>query len=165
MNTSGQDRSSLNILIDDSENFSADLEDIEDLTNHICHRFDITEATVNIVIADDKKISEFNKRFLGKLDTTDVISFDLSDENLRSFDIIVNAEMAKRQAKLRSHSIKAELALYITHGLLHNMGFDDADLPDAQKMHEMENLILTESGYGSVYGPIQGTTTVRKDNK
>jgi rRNA maturation RNase YbeY len=84
---------------------------------------------------------------------TDVISFDLSesDDELRTFDIIVNADQAQRQADQRDHSQLAELALYVTHGMLHNLGFDDATEELSQKMHSMEDQILQKTGFGVVY--------------
>ena len=59
--------------------------------------------------------------------------------------------MAVRQASLRGHSSEAELALYITHGLLHKLGFDDSTKGRAKKMHDIENEILQQLGYGLVY--------------
>jgi probable rRNA maturation factor len=59
--------------------------------------------------------------------------------------------MAVRQALLRNHSSQAELALYITHGLLHNLGFDDTAEDQAEEMHNTEDEILKQLGYGLVY--------------
>ena len=59
--------------------------------------------------------------------------------------------MAVRQANLRGHASQAELALYITHGLLHNLGFDDSTDSKARKMHDTEDNILQQLGYGFVY--------------
>ena len=67
------------------------------------------------------------------------------------FELVVNGEMAVRQAKQRGHSGEAELALYVTHGLLHNLGFDDSTKKKAQKMHRAEDEILQQFGYGLVY--------------
>jgi probable rRNA maturation factor len=64
---------------------------------------------------------------------------------------VVNAEMANRQAAKRGHSPEAELALYITHGLLHNLGFDDLSSEDAKKMHETEDAMLQQLGFGIIY--------------
>ena len=47
-------------------------------------------------------------------------------QEARIFDLIVNGELAAREAARRGHGAEAELALYITHGLLHNLGFNDA---------------------------------------
>ena len=51
----------------------------------------------------------------------------------------------------RGHDAEAELALYVVHGLLHNIGYDDLTEADARKMHGMEDEILECFGYGTVY--------------
>jgi probable rRNA maturation factor len=111
----------------------------------------VSGAVVSIAIVGDAEIRKMNKRFLKRNRTTDVVSFDLSDSNRKLFELVVNGEMAVRQAKRRGHSDEAELALYVTHGLLHNLGFDDTTQTRAKKMHEEEDKILREFGYGSVY--------------
>lgn len=123
------------------------------LVNAVCARFDLPQATVSIAIVDDQEITTHNARFLNHNFTTDCISFDLSDDTApaRSFELIVNGQMAVRQASLRSHTPQAELALYITHGLLHNLGFDDQKPAAAKKMHETEDKILEQQGFGMVY--------------
>ncbi len=122
----------------------------------ICGRFKVSKAIVSLTIAGDAQIRKINKQFLGHKGTTDCISFDLSDKrpgkNTKVFDVIVNSQMAKRQAKLRGHSPDAELALYVTHGMLHNLGFDDLKPAAAKKMHKTEDEILQQFGYGPVYG-------------
>ena len=105
------------------------------------------------MIVDDKQIKKVNKEFLGRSYVTDVISFDLSDENSdgRVFELVINAQEAQRQAKSRGHSAEAELALYVVHGFLHDVGFDDAKQREAARMHKMEDEILEEFGYGITY--------------
>jgi len=61
------------------------------------------------------------------------------------FELVVNGEMAVRQALLRKHSSQAELALYITHGLLHNLGFDDAAEDQAKKCTIQKTKFLSNS--------------------
>lgn len=108
---------------------------------------------ISIAIVGDAEIEDLNTRFLNHAGTTDCLSFDLSEsgEKSRIFDVIVNGEMALRQADSRGHSGQAELALYIVHGLLHNLGFDDSTPALARKMHETEDDILQQIGYGFVY--------------
>jgi rRNA maturation RNase YbeY len=137
-------------------NISADK--IKKLAKAVCRRFGKLESTdikyhIGIVIVDDNEIQKFNREFLNRRVSTDCISFDLSDDQERQkvFDLVVNGQMAVRQAKLRGHSSEAELVLYITHGLLHNLGFDDSTKSRARKMHETEDEILQEFGYGIVY--------------
>jgi len=125
------------------------------LAESVCRRFSVTAAVVSIAIVDDDAIAGINKQFLDHTGPTDVISFDLSDDDdsgERNFEIVINADQAARQAGQRSHDTASELALYITHGLLHNLGFDDHDPAEAKKMHEMEDEILQDAGFGVVYG-------------
>jgi probable rRNA maturation factor len=127
-----------------------------ELVQKTSRKFGLRKALINIEIANDKRIVEVNKKFLKKSSITDVISFDVSDTDDKIFDIIVNAELAKRQAKIREHSFEAELMLYILHGLLHQLGFDDLTVHEAAKMHKMENEILEKFGFGAVYGTYKG---------
>ena len=136
----------------DFNSIDVNLPRLKKLVKAVCNRFKVSAATVSIAIVDNARIRRLNKRFLNCNRPTDCLSFDLSDdENRRLLELAVNAEMAVRQAKLRGHSAEAELALYITHGLLHNFGFDDTEKTQAEEMHRTENEILQQFGYGSVY--------------
>ena len=132
--------------------------EIKKLVRAVCNRFTGHEPRntgyeVSIAIVDDNEIRQLNRRFLNRRAATDCLSFDLSGDQMgqKIFDLVVNGQMALRQADLRGHSSKAELALYITHGLLHNLGFDDSTDSQARKMHRTEDEILQELGYGLVY--------------
>ncbi|MCE5187534.1 MAG: rRNA maturation RNase YbeY [Planctomycetaceae bacterium] len=128
----------------------------ERLITDICANEGAKDASISIRFVDDKGMIEAHRRYLGQSTTTDVMSFDLSDEfeGRRSFALIVNAQLAKRQAARRGHSLQAELALYIAHGLLHMAGYDDADARQAEQMHRLEDLYLERNQFGRVYfGP------------
>ena len=136
-----------------TSDLQADVSKLENLVRAICEKFQVKNAAIDIAIVDDAGIMKVHQEFLQKDTVTDVISFDLSDEfePRQTFQIVVNAEMAQRQAKQRGHSPEAELALYTTHGLLHNLGFDDINDADAQKMHKTEDALLQELGFGIIY--------------
>ena len=122
------------------------------LVEAVCNHFGASNAAVDIAIVDDARIRELNKQFLDKDENTDCLSFDLSENQTdKAFEVVVNGQMAVRQATARGHSALSELALYITHGLLHNLGFDDSTKAAAQKMHTAEDRILQEQGFGVVY--------------
>lgn len=127
-------------------------EPLKKLLNHICAEFSLCNAEISITAVDDNKIMEINKQFLSKDAVTDVISFDLSDENgPPAFEIIVNTQLAERTAEQQNHAPLAELALYICHGMLHNLGYDDLEASDAEKMHQVEDRLLNICGFGAVY--------------
>jgi probable rRNA maturation factor len=146
-----------NIAVQIAENFkNTDSHPLrlKKLVKAVCARFKLSKATISIAIVNDTQIRKLNKQFLNQNRPTDCISFNLSDNkksSTKSFELVVNAELAARQAKLRGHSSEAELALYITHGLLHNFGFDDSTKKQAEKMHNIEDQILQQLGYGPIY--------------
>jgi probable rRNA maturation factor len=157
-----------NIIVQIAKNFkniNVSVPKLKKVAKAICNRFSIddkrdTRYEISITIVDDTQIRKLNSRFLNRKTTTDCLSFDLSDDEKKSavenqipkiFELVVNGEMAVREAKLRGHSSEAELALYITHGLLHNLGFDDSTQSQARKMHDTEDEILQQLGYGLVY--------------
>jgi len=131
-----------------------DKKGLERLVRGLCGRFEVNKAVVSIAIVGDGDITKVNKRFLGLDSVTDVISFDLSDnsEQTKTFELVVNMTQAEREAKSRGHSVQAEVALYVVHGLLHNLGFNDSEQTEAEKMHGVEDDILQKFGYGVVYG-------------
>lgn len=133
----------------------ADPAKLEILIQTVCDRFDLSGATVSVGIVDDAEMAEMNQKYLDHEGPTDCLSFDLSDEragdDARVFELIVNGQMALRRAARRGHSGEAELALYVTHGLLHQLGYDDDTPERAREMHQREDEILQHLGYGLVY--------------
>ena len=165
MRTEKHKRNDITVQITNSfDTLDASLPKLKKLVKTICNRltkYEIRNSSaigmryeISVTIVDNAQIRKVNKQFLNCNRSTDCLSFDLSDDgpdSAKSFELLVNTEMAVKQAKLRGHSTEAELALYITHGLLHNLGFDDATQQQAKKMHDTENEILQQLGYGLVY--------------
>jgi probable rRNA maturation factor len=123
------------------------------LVRAICKRFRLANAAVSIAIVGNRGMRKLNIEFLGHTNFTDCLAFDLSESSssTRVLELVVNGERAKSQAAIRGHSPQAELALYITHGLLHNLGFDDLTATKAGQMHLLEDEILQQQGFGRVY--------------
>ena len=133
--------------------FSSDR--LKRLVRFVCRRFQVSNAIINIRVVDDYQIRRMNRKFLKSWRNTDCLSFDLSEGRAcskRLFCFVLNGSMAARQAKKRGHSQESELALYMVHCLLHNLGFDDRTSQQAVKMHKIEDNILQQYGYGLVYG-------------
>jgi probable rRNA maturation factor len=135
------------------EPLPADPAKLRKVAEAVLRRFRLRRAAVTITIVDDQQMRKVHKQFLNKSSTTDVMSFDLTDEfeKIRTFEVVVNAQMAARQARKHKHSAEAELALYITHGLLHQLGFDDVEPNRALEMHKTEDAILKKLGFGAIY--------------
>lgn len=106
---------------------------------------------LSVKIIDDQEMSEAHLEFLDDPSTTDVLTFDMSDEDGLDVDIMCCIDEAERRAKDHAHDRARELLLYVVHGVLHASGFDDIEEADRVKMHEREDEILAAIGVGATY--------------
>lgn len=118
------------------------------------------DAELNIVFTDNKRIKEMNKTFLGHNYATDVLSFVYNEPFFTSNrtrlnhsqititgEIIISVEMATELAHKLGYTIEGEIALYLVHGLLHLLGYNDKQQREAKKMHQREGELLSNLGY------------------
>lgn len=100
------------------------------------------QALVSIAVVGDVAMRALHDEHMGINEPTDVLSFDLSEDacdgddgvQLKELDVVVNADEAVRQAGHRAHSAARELLLYIVHGVLHGLGYDDRTAADYARM-------------------------------
>ena len=87
----------------------------------------ISEATISIAIVDDATIAKLHRQFLDDPEPTDVLSFVLerSGQSLEG-EVVVSADTAKTCAPRYDATPEDELLLYVIHGTLHLVGYDDA---------------------------------------
>ena len=99
---------------------------------------------VDVAIVDADEIASLNSRYLGKGEVTDVLSFDLSEAGSHdiSAQIIVCGDVAAEEGSSHGLSAEDELMLYIIHGLLHLMGYDDAEAEQAERMKTRQEELL-----------------------
>lgn len=122
------------------------------LANYVLNDEKVSNAELNIIIVDNKKIREINKNYRGKDYATDVISFALEDEPFIKIDkrilgdIYISFEKIGEQAKAYNHSFKRELSFLVVHGLLHLLGYDHENIEDEKIMFERQEKILDEYG-------------------
>ena len=103
----------------------------------------ISRATLSIAVVSDKAIRQLNRRYLQHDYATDVISFLLeSGTGWLEGEIIVSADMAAAQAPTYDASLQDELLLYVIHGTLHLVGYDDTTPAARQKMQARQRRYL-----------------------
>jgi len=118
-----------------------------------------TAKSLSVVLTDNRHIRDINRQYVGEDCCTDVVSFPLEDVDWPTTganggingEIIASAELALEQARARDLDPRAELLLYLVHGLLHLIGYCDRTPEDARRMHEREDELLEQFGFGSVY--------------
>jgi len=106
---------------------------------------------VRVRLVGDDEMARVHERWAGVPGTTDVLTFDLADGPGLDTDLYVCVDEARRQAEARSHALEHEILLYVVHGVLHCLGYDDHDEDEAERMHHREDEVLAAIGVGRVY--------------
>ena len=92
---------------------------------HVATREGFRHGTLSIVVVGARAMTTLHARYMNLPEPTDVLTFDLGSDptaGVVDAEIVVCADVARRTARRRSTTQRAaveELALYITHGVLH----------------------------------------------
>lgn len=107
----------------------------------------VSRADVSLAVVDDETIHDLNRRFLSHDYATDVLSFlfEQTGDYLEG-EIVVSADTAIRSAADYDWPAMHELLLYIVHGTLHLVGYDDHTVEDRQEMRQLEGTHLNALG-------------------
>ncbi len=116
----------------------------------------IGQYEISLRLTTDAEIHELNAQYRQVDRPTDVLAFATLDDPLPGLaemrsqmpvylgDIVISVETAQRQAT--SHSLKDELAILATHGLLHLLGWDHPDDDTLWDMLNQQQVLLATVG-------------------
>lgn len=113
---------------------------------------EIPAATVSVAIVDDPRIREINAQYLNHDYATDVISFRLDspddplpegEEPVLEGEVVISADTATRMSAEFGWNPADELLLYLVHGMLHIVGYDDHSDEDLAAMRAQEQAVLS----------------------
>jgi len=118
---------------------------LAELVAFVARREGVRVAEIDIAVVGRREMASLNRRYLGRAGATDVLSFDLSGPGCDGIcgQIVVCGEMAAQRASARKCSASAELMLYVLHGLLHIIGYDDSKPRAADTMNARQDELLT----------------------
>ena len=117
----------------------------------------VESARLSVAIVDNSTMRKLNVRHLNHDYDTDVLSFLLEchqsesanvDADLRGSgkslegEVVISAEMACQSAREFDWSSENEMILYLVHGLLHLVGYDDLSKSERELMRSRERSIL-----------------------
>lgn len=133
-----------------------------------------SRRNMSLVVADDATVQELNRDYRGLDETTDVLAFSpqhwghyegedepkafwdgepfVTPEGHQDFvgEVIISYPQCRRQADARGKSVDDELALLITHGVLHLLGYDHVEPEEEQEMQALERKVLARVGLAEV---------------
>lgn len=105
-----------------------------------------------MLLTSDSSIRRLNRTYRGKDQTTDVLAFpsamDLEPGRQHLGEIAISLPRAQRQARRAGWRLRDELALLVTHGYLHLLGYDHET--DDGAMRRMEERLLLQAAHLSI---------------
>jgi len=116
-------------------------------------------AEVALTLIEDDEMASWNTQALGREGATDVLSLpvealtpgqppppDPAGPPLLLGDVMIAPDYVRRQAETLGLSLQDEMALMVTHGVLHLLGYDHQNDVEAEVMEARESHILASQG-------------------
>lgn len=138
----------IDVRISNEQNAHEIVEDrLVEAVSYITADTGFTTGSISLAIVDDPTIHQLNKQYLQHDYPTDVLSFVLERESpMLDGEVIVSADTAASDAETYGWKTNDELLLYVIHGTLHLVGFNDKTPEDQSEMHEQEAKYLLKFG-------------------
>ena len=111
-------------------------------------------AELSVMLVDEQTMSTLHKHFMDEDGPTDVLAFPMDE--LRPLpgdeqpelgllgDVVLCPDVAERQAVAAAHTMRSELELLCTHGILHLLGYDHSDADEQREMFGLQSKLLAE---------------------
>jgi len=112
------------------------------------------EADLSILLVDEEEMARLHVEWMDEPGPTDVLSFPMDDlrpgdpsgprvEGILG-DIVLCPAVAARQGEDAGHAASVELALLLTHGVLHLLGHDHAEPDEHEVMFALQAELLQD---------------------
>ncbi|MDR0705041.1 MAG: rRNA maturation RNase YbeY [Planctomycetaceae bacterium] len=136
-------------VLDEQEYLIVNTEQIKSICEKILDDSKIQSGKLGVILVDNDTIQQYNRDFLQHDYPTDVISFPIVDRRYEGHleaEILVCTQIALDRAGEFGWKPEEELLLYVVHGMLHLVGFDDTT-PEIQiVMQQKEREYLAQLG-------------------
>ena len=152
----------MHIHLSNQQDLPVDADTLRALAKVVLEREDMPSSTeVGIMLVTDDEMAAHNHRFLGRQGPTDVLALPLAppgvehrDSTTRTGagvpyalgDVIIAPRYVRTQAGRLGIAYEDEIALMVTHGLLHLIGYDHESDSDAERMESRERHLLAAIG-------------------
>ena len=103
----------------------------------------IREVAAGYDRCGDERILQTNQDFLDHDYYTDIITFDESEGDVISGDMLISLDTVRSNAELLGNEYAEELHRVIIHGVLHLCGLKDKSPEDEERMREAEDKALS----------------------
>lgn len=130
-------------VIDEQSALAISIKQVKDLVQKVIESEEQTCDEVNIYFVDTPSICQLHEEFFSDPSPTDCISFPMDtheseEEYCILGEVFICPAIAIDYAAKNQGDAHKETSLYIVHGLLHLMGYDDIEEEDIAMMREAE---------------------------
>lgn len=140
--SSAKDQSSRLRIVqyNDQTDLSLDEERIETFVREVIQYKEASTEEIVLHFVTKERISELHEQFFNDPTPTDCITFPMdTEENGILGEVFVCPEVAKEYSPESPYS---EVSLYIIHGILHLLGYDDLDPKERREMRKSEKELM-----------------------
>ncbi|HJS71626.1 MAG TPA: rRNA maturation RNase YbeY [Acidimicrobiia bacterium] len=150
----------MSIFLADEQSEPVALGDLHHLAELVLRQEGFPEdAEATLLFVSESEMAGYNHRFLERDGPTDVLAFPLEEllpgvvpdkdpqgPPMMLGDVIVAPSYVRRQADDQGVDFEDEMALMITHGMLHLLGYDHVEDDEAERMEQRERDLLAMVG-------------------
>ena len=141
-------------VLSEEKSWSKKIKRSQQFFNNICKKFPKKfrflnkRAYLTLLLSNNKKIKDLNRKFRKKNKHTDVLSFPFEQKkrNLKEIylgDIIISFNYMNKPKNLNSKEFKRKTIKIFIHGFLHLIGYDHIKEKDYKKMFNMEKKVFS----------------------
>jgi len=139
----------IDITISNDFNSSLSYNDknIKHLSELVLTSENFNTAILSIILSNRKYLNTLKKKYFNLDVNTDVIAFNLEDENdCLEGEIYISIDDVKENAKDYENSFNEEFSRVLIHGILHLVGYRDGSKEEKEIMRNLEDKYLLLSG-------------------
>ena len=141
-------------VISEEKSWSKKIKKSQEFFDNICKKFPKKfrflnkRAYLTLLLSNNKKIKDLNRKFRNKNKHTDVLSFPFEQKkgNLKEIylgDIIISFNYMNKPKDLNLKEFKRKTIKIFIHGFLHLIGYDHIKEKDYKKMFNMEKKVFS----------------------
>jgi len=106
-----------------------------------------SQSVLSLSFVSKYRMRALNKKYFKKNSLTDVIGLGYEGNRSGMYeyylgDILICPEVASDNSKIYSNPLSEEIKLYVVHGMLHLLGYDDGTKESRGKMRRKEMEVL-----------------------
>lgn len=151
----GEGERAMTIEVVNETDYDVDVESLGAQARFVLDRLRIhPQAELSVVLVDEPAMTDLHVRWMDLEGPTDVMSFPMDElrptkddeepeEGLLG-DVVICPSVAEKQARAAGHRTEDEIALLLTHGILHLLGYDHAEPEEHAEMFGLQARLLAE---------------------